>query len=77
MFTELANKPKEEFKAPAKSTGMTLKPPQQNRGNPLDIKPGSLKPQMKQGNNPIKINTDDFFNEFLPSSNKRDPFAGL
>ena len=77
LFTELANKPKEEFKAPAKSTGMTLKPPQQNRGNPLDIKPGSLKPQMKQGNNPIKINTDDFFNEFLPSSNKRDPFAGL
>lgn len=76
IFAELSNKPKEEFKISAgRGTGMVLKPPvQQGRPNPMDLKPGPLKPPMKQ---PAKINTDDFFNEFLSAPNKKDPFAGL
>ena len=80
LFTELSNKPREEFKNPQgkTNTGMVLRPPpQQTRTNAMDIKPGSLKPQMNKPIAPVKINTDDFFNEFLSGNNKKDPFAGL
>ena len=78
LFSELSNKPREEFKSPSLKPGMVLKPPtSQIKPNTLDIKPGSLKPQVKKQSNPVPINTDDFFNEFLPNSIKKDPFAGL
>lgn len=76
IFGELANiRPKEEAKN--KLSGMSLKPPPtQGRVN-NDPKPGPLRPQMKKPNNPVPINTDDFFNELLNVGSKKDPFAGL
>lgn len=77
LFTELSNKPKEEFKVSAKPAGVFLKPPpQQIRNAPLDTKPGPLKPFTAKPST-VNINTDDFFNEFLSGNNKKDPFAGL
>jgi hypothetical protein len=70
IFSDFQSK-KEENKAPKYNLAI----------NPLprveDPKPGSLKPPMKKSNNAEKINTDDFFNQFLNNSNKKDPFAGL